>query len=290
MKRTRFCRTMAALSAAFLVAAVGAAGVSADESEPAFRMTIPSLSIDPDAGHTEEDIDTIRRIKEFLGGLEGQTLTIEAPGARGDLADAEVVIIIPPITFGSRGEDSGDIDPEVLEESDSILRFIEGILSRFEGYALVIAPQAEAAAEQEVPPGAALRVVAPPVMFGPDAGDFGGLDSDAMELNHMILSRIAEILNRFDGYSVRIECHANPTTPPGTAEREEEETGSPRILGLQPLSEERAQTVLDYLVGLGVDRGRLSAVGLGGTRVIAEYDDRDNWHQNRRVEFILIEE
>ena len=290
MRRTRFCRTMAALSAAFLVAAVGAAGLSADESEPAFRMTIPSLSIDPDAGHTEEDIDTIRRIREFLGGLEGQTLTIEAPGDRGDLADAEVVIIIPPITFGSRGEDSGDIDPEVLEESDSILRFIEGILSRFEGYALVIAPQAEAVAEQEVPPGAALRVVAPPVMFGPDAGDFGGLDSDAMELNHMILSRIAEILNRFDGYSVRIEGHANPTTPPGTAEREEEETGSPRILGLQPLSEERAQTVLDYLVGLGVDRGRLSAVGLGGTRVIAEYDDRDNWHQNRRVEFILIEE
>jgi len=287
MSRKRLCGTLAVLSAAFLAVTIGATGIHADDAGPAFRMTIPPLSIDQDAWHTEEDADTIRDITEFLGAREGYTLTIESPENQAVPSDTGVVIIIPPITFGPHGEDIGDIDPELMEESDEILRFLQGILSRFEGYALVIRPPAE---ELAVPPGAALRVVAPPVMFGPDTGDFGMLDREAMETNHMILSRIADILNRFDGYSVRIEGHANPTTPPGTAEREEEEVGAPHILGLQPLSEARAQTVLEYLVGLGVDRARLSAVGLGGTVIIAEYEDRDNWWKNRRVEFILIEE
>ncbi|MCL2600874.1 MAG: OmpA family protein [Treponema sp.] len=134
---------------------------------------------------------------------------------------------------------------------------------------------------------ASVRIIVPPIFFGPDRGGFGDIARETMESNHRVLRRIAEILNRFEDHSILIEGHANPTTPPGTALRAEEETGSPRILGLQPLSEERAATILEYLVGLGVERSRLSAVGLGGTRVIAEYGNRGNWWQNRRVEFTL---
>jgi len=136
--------------------------------------------------------------------------------------------------------------------------------------------------------GGILRVIVPSIIFGPNIGDFTGISTEIMENNDRVLRRIAEILNRFGDYSILVEGHANPTTPPGTALRAEEETGSPRILGLQPLSEERARTVLEYLVSLGVYRARLSSVGMGGTRVLVEYENRDYWWQNRRVEFILI--
>jgi outer membrane protein OmpA-like peptidoglycan-associated protein len=44
---------------------------------------------------------------------------------------------------------------------------------------------------------------------------------------------------------------------------------------------------VDYLVGLGVERARLSSVGIGGDRPIVPFEDRDNWWKNRRVDFIL---
>jgi hypothetical protein len=142
--------------------------------------------------------------------------------------------------------------------------------------------------------GGVLRMVIQSIMFGPDRGDFTGIPPDVLASNLRVLSRIAEILNQFRAYSIVVEGHANPVIPPGPARepggisRAEEETGSPRILGLQPLSEERAETVMEHLVRLGVERGRLSAMGMGGTRVIVQFENTDNWWRNRRVEFILV--
>ena len=64
-------------------------------------------------------------------------------------------------------------------------------------------------------------------------------------------------------------------------EREEKED-------LIPLSAARADAVRRFLIEKGVARGRLSSVGIGGTKPIAAISDRDNWWKNRRVEFILI--
>jgi hypothetical protein len=132
-----------------------------------------------------------------------------------------------------------------------------------------------------------LRVIVPSIVFAPNAGDFKGLDPDRMANNDAILKRIAEVLNKFDTYRVKVEGHANPTTAPGTRQRENEERGDRRVKGNLPLSEERANAVVNYLVDLGVDRGRLTPVGVGSARTIVEFADRDNWWKNRRVEFIL---
>jgi hypothetical protein len=76
--------------------------------------------------------------------------------------------------------------------------------------------------------------------------------------------------------------HANPIATTVAARQREQDAE------LQPLSELRARTVVDYLVGLGVSRNRLSAFGIGGARPVIPYADRDNWWKNRRVEFILV--
>jgi outer membrane protein OmpA-like peptidoglycan-associated protein len=131
------------------------------------------------------------------------------------------------------------------------------------------------------------RIIVPSIVFAANAGNFAGLDADTTAANDFILRRVAEALERYPDNKVKVEGHANPTTAPGTRARTDEETGTRTVKGLRPLSEERAKAVLDYLVGLGIDPERLSAVGMGSARTIVDFADRDNWWKNRRVEFIL---
>jgi len=135
-----------------------------------------------------------------------------------------------------------------------------------------------------------LRIIVPSIIFAPNSGELGkGLDPAIAESNDRILKRIAEVLGHFETYKVRIEGHANPISAPNSRQRIIEQTrGLYRgDKGLQPLSEERAKAVLNYLVKLGVDRSRLTAIGMGASRIRAQFTDKANWWKNRRVEFIL---
>jgi outer membrane protein OmpA-like peptidoglycan-associated protein len=137
-------------------------------------------------------------------------------------------------------------------------------------------------------PNDVLRVRVPSIVFGENSGGFTDLTSEQTKTNDQILRKIAGMLKKFDGYQMRVEGHANPTTPPGSRERRIEEEGSRQEKGLKPLSEERAQAVVDYLVSLGIDPSRLTASGVGSERTLVDYTDTDNWWKNRRVEFILL--
>jgi flagellar motor protein MotB len=135
-----------------------------------------------------------------------------------------------------------------------------------------------------------LRIIVPSIIFAPNSGEIGkGLDPAIAQNNDRILKRIAEVLGYFGTYRVRVEGHAHPISPPNTRQRTIEQTrGLHRgDKGLIPLSEERAKAVVDYLVNLGIDRSRLSYVGMGASRIRVEFNDRANWWKNRRVEFIL---
>ena len=127
-----------------------------------------------------------------------------------------------------------------------------------------------------------LKVQVPSIVFGSNTGGFTGLNDRILRNNDYILRRIATVLNKFNTYKVSVEGHANLTAATESARKLEQERE------LQPLSEQRAKFVVDYLIKLGVDGSRLSAVGIGGAQPIAAYSDRDNWWKNRRVEFILI--
>ena len=139
--------------------------------------------------------------------------------------------------------------------------------------------------------GDVLKMQVPAIIFRADNADFkgineapkNGLTQEQIDNNMRVLKRIAEILNKFKGYSVSIEGHANNIS--GT-EAEETSTANGNI-PLVPLSEARAETVKGILVEFGVDASRLSTVGMGGRMPVVPRSDKDNWWKNRRVEFIL---
>ncbi|MBI2890805.1 MAG: OmpA family protein [Nitrospirae bacterium] len=54
------------------------------------------------------------------------------------------------------------------------------------------------------------------------------------------------------------------------------------------LSQDRAESVVDYLVNKGIERSRLTAVGLGPQRPIADNATAEGRAKNRRVEFIIV--
>jgi outer membrane protein OmpA-like peptidoglycan-associated protein len=56
----------------------------------------------------------------------------------------------------------------------------------------------------------------------------------------------------------------------------------------QRLSEDRARTVLEYLVSLGVPREGLEAVGYGSTRPLTDESSDMDRAQDRRVEFSIL--
>ena len=139
--------------------------------------------------------------------------------------------------------------------------------------------------------GAVLKIQVPSIIFRSDKADFVGKDVDSkkgldqatIDNNIKVIQRIAQILNKFPDYSVRIEGHANNIT--GT---EEEETSTANgNIPLVPLSKARADLVRDMLIESGVDGNRLSTVGMGGRQPVVSRSDKPNWWKNRRVEFIL---
>ena len=56
----------------------------------------------------------------------------------------------------------------------------------------------------------------------------------------------------------------------------------------QPLSERRAESVANYLVGKGVSRNRLTTVGNGSNQPVADNNTVDGRAKNRRVEIVIL--
>jgi outer membrane protein OmpA-like peptidoglycan-associated protein len=127
-----------------------------------------------------------------------------------------------------------------------------------------------------------LKVQVPSIVFASNSAGFDGLSEEVKANNDWILKRIALVLQKFSTYHVTVEGHANYTIPLSRARQRQRESQE-----LRTLSQARAGTIVNYLVGLGVERERLSSVGIGGDQPIVPFEDRDNWWKNRRVEFIL---
>ena len=119
------------------------------------------------------------------------------------------------------------------------------------------------------------------IFFRSNSADFEGLDEEILAANAQALDHITQTLNRFMGYRLVVEGHANPLTPEGPGREAEEPE-------LKKLSEERAQRIAEELVSRGIARDRIQTIGVGSSGSAVSFDDSENVWRNRRVLFILL--
>ena len=132
------------------------------------------------------------------------------------------------------------------------------------GYALlpeitVVAPTREVATADSL---IAAALVAP-IPFRTGSADLGDNAST-------ILDQVAAALAQFPTVKVAVEGHTDTTGSADTNQR---------------LSQERAESVMRYLVGKGIGADRMTAVGYGQTRPVADNATETGRAQNRRVVF-----
>ncbi|HMO40993.1 MAG TPA: OmpA family protein [Saprospiraceae bacterium] len=108
------------------------------------------------------------------------------------------------------------------------------------------------------------------------AVQFETAKSTLLPASFEVLNQIVTIMNRYPDYKMRISGHTDSI---GSAASN------------QTLSENRAKACYDYLIVRGIKPDRLSYVGYGQTRPIADNRYKAGRDKNRRVEFELyIEE
>jgi len=260
----------------------GEASAAVDTSPPVLSVRLSPQPFSPDDDGVD-DILTATINVSSKSDIKNWHIDIREPAPGNQLFSEWNGEGMPPQTFIWNGlSSSGELVQSATDYQFTLdVTNVHGSSSTYKG---VI--QVDVLVRREA--NGVLRVIVPSIMFAANTGNSSGLSGETLAINERILRRIAEVLNRYPTYQIKVEGHANPTTPPGTQARTEEETGTRTVKGLVPLSEERARYVTDNLVNLGVARARLTPVGVGGTRPVVAFNDRVNWWKNRRVEFILV--
>lgn len=130
---------------------------------------------------------------------------------------------------------------------------------------------------QVIVPGKEWKMVVNSINFVPNGALAATkLTKEQRDWNKETLDEIAEEIKAHPGASiVIIEGYANNIS--GTEKENREE--------LIPLSQLRADAIVDELVKRGVSRDLLQSTGMGGANPLATQSDKANWYKNRRVEF-----
>ncbi len=99
---------------------------------------------------------------------------------------------------------------------------------------------------------------------------FGRASAELDRRSHQTLNALAQIIKGCPGFEIEIGGHTDNEGEPDRNQR---------------LSERRAQSVLDYLVRIGVEPSSLSATGYGQAKPKVPNDSPANMAANRRIEF-----
>jgi len=87
-----------------------------------------------------------------------------------------------------------------------------------------------------------------------------------------VLRKLVEVAKACESAAIEVEGH---TDSEGVPERN------------QPLSERRAQSVVNFLVAAGVPVERINAIGYGDTKPVADNETAEGRSKNRRIEFTV---
>jgi OOP family OmpA-OmpF porin len=175
---------------------------------------------------------------------------------------------------GGGGVALGASTPDHNSDEQAIYGGAGAILGASTGYLICRAMQKEEPPPPPPAPPPAPRAAPPPPAPVEEKIVLRGVNfdfdkSDIRPDAAVILDEAASILNANPGSSVNVTGHTDSV---GTDEYN------------QGLSERRAMSVRDYLVGKGVDGSRLTSSGAGESSPIAGNDTADGRALNRRVE------
>ena len=132
---------------------------------------------------------------------------------------------------------------------------------------------------QVVVPGHEWKIVVQSIAFDPNAPGFNKVTKEQKMSNAQTLDEVADEIRELakSGAEVNIIIEGYANNISGTEKEQNEE--------LLPLSQKRAETIVNELIKRGIDPNLLTPKGLGGANPIADKNDRANWWKNRRVEF-----
>ena len=99
--------------------------------------------------------------------------------------------------------------------------------------------------------------------------------NELLNSNKAYLNQVVNVLNKYPEINLVIQGHTCKITQSEMAN--------------QKLSEERAETVKDYLLDHGVDASRLETIGFGSQKPVASNNDAYGQLRNRRVQFEIID-
>jgi len=103
---------------------------------------------------------------------------------------------------------------------------------------------------------------------------FGTGSAEILEQSHALLNDVARVLREHPEITkVRIEGHTDNQGGAALNQR---------------LSQQRADSVRQYIVGQGIDAGRIEAQGFGLSRPVDSNDTETGRSRNRRVEFNIV--
>jgi hypothetical protein len=127
------------------------------------------------------------------------------------------------------------------------------------------------------------KIVISSIYFKAYTPDYMSVVPELVSKNLATLDRLAEILKKYSAYNIKLEGHAVRVfwNDPKKGEKEEKEK-------LLPLSKARAEAIKDALVQRGIEKERMTTLGLGSSQPVVPHSDEINRWKSRRVEFILI--
>ncbi len=107
----------------------------------------------------------------------------------------------------------------------------------------------------------------------PNVLTFNVSSSSLSEKSYEALDSIAKVLKEYDKTAIEVTGHTDSTGSKATNDR---------------LSQERANEVYYYLAGKGVEKERMSSIGMGSTKPVATNTTEEGRGSNRRVEITII--
>jgi OOP family OmpA-OmpF porin len=239
-------------------------------------LASPSLSVSAAGGTVElsgsmpdqASVDALVTAAISQFGSDGVTSTLVV----GEVGSPEWLVRLPDLFSAAGGLESwaatigsGRLD---LTGFGADATSVAGAKEAIETLAL---PDVEATVDIEIDPTALAamltRLAAGTVTFAPGSATLTGSSSE-------VLDEIATLLLANPSTSLSVEGYT-------------EELGSTEIA--REVSEAEAITVIDSLVGAGVDSARLTAIGYGSRSPIASNATATGRDQNRRIEFTVRE-